>query len=54
VGVPTPVEDHSGQVVYGLKPSDFVLLDNDGGESCCTGVQVEQTSCNGGNLWANM
>lgn len=26
--VPTLVEDHSGQVVYGLKPSDFVLLDN--------------------------
>jgi VWFA-related protein len=26
--VPTLVEDHSGQVIYGLKPSDFVLLDN--------------------------
>lgn len=26
--VPTLVEDHSGQVVYGLKPSDFLLLDN--------------------------
>lgn len=28
VVVPTLVEDHSGQVIYGLKPSDFVLLDN--------------------------
>lgn len=26
--VPTLVEDHSGQVIYGLKPSDFILLDN--------------------------
>src|ERR1700751_195147 len=26
--VPTLVEDHSGQGIYGLKPSDFVLLDN--------------------------
>jgi VWFA-related protein len=26
--VPTLVEDHSGQVIYGLKPSDFTLLDN--------------------------
>jgi VWFA-related protein len=26
--VPTLVEDHSGQVIYALKPSDFVLLDN--------------------------
>lgn len=26
--VPTVVEDHSGQVIYGLKPSDFILLDN--------------------------
>ena len=26
--VPTLVEDHSGQVIYGLKPSDFMLLDN--------------------------
>jgi hypothetical protein len=26
--VPTLVEGHSGQVVYGLKPSDFILLDN--------------------------
>jgi VWFA-related protein len=27
--VPTLVEDRSGQPVYGLKPSDFTLLDND-------------------------
>lgn len=26
--VPTLVEDRSGQVIYGLKPSDFILLDN--------------------------
>jgi VWFA-related protein len=26
--VPTLIEDHSGQVIYGLKPSDFILLDN--------------------------
>ena len=26
--VPTLVEDHAGQVIYGLKPSDFILLDN--------------------------
>jgi VWFA-related protein len=26
--VPTLVEDHSGQVIYGLKPSDFILYDN--------------------------
>lgn len=25
---PTLVEDHSGQMIYGLKPSDFALLDN--------------------------
>jgi VWFA-related protein len=26
--VPTLVEDRTGQVIYGLKPSDFLLLDN--------------------------
>lgn len=26
--VPTLVEDRSGEVIYGLKPSDFLLLDN--------------------------
>jgi len=26
--VPTLVEDRSGEVIYGLKPSDFILLDN--------------------------
>ena len=26
--VPTLVKDHSGQVIYGLKPTDFILLDN--------------------------